>query len=107
MANLPVIFKQGNESTLNSKLSKTAGQLIVTSDGTYGKLWFDESSSKRINIVPHVVDCGEIDLEICCFVAGTQVTLADGTTAPIESLKKDIDVNSIDDKSVEFKNPFL
>ena len=103
MASLPVIFKQGNESTFNTtKLPISGGQLIVTSDGTLGKLWFDESNNKRINIVPDVVDCGIIDLEICCFIAGTQVTLADGTTAPIESLKKDMLVLSYDINSKDF-----
>ena len=88
---LPVIFKQGNESTLNNKLPIAAGQLIVTSDGTRGKLWFDESSTKRINIVPDVIDCGEVSVSAgCCFVAGTQVTLADSTTIPIEALTKDM-----------------
>lgn len=88
---LPVIFKQGNEGTLNN-LVKSPGQLIVTSDGTRGKLWFDESSTKRINIVPDVIDCGEVDIESedCCFVAGTQITLTDGTTMPIEALIKDM-----------------
>lgn len=91
---LPVIFKQGNESTMNN-LAKSAGQLIVTSDGTRGKLWFDESGTKRINIVPDVIDCGAASVSVpkmsgCCFVAGTQVTLADGTTIPIEALTKDM-----------------
>ena len=91
---LPVIFKQGNESTMNN-LKKSAGQLIVTSDGTYGKLWFDTSSTKRINIVPDDIDCGTISVSApnmsgCCFVAGTQVALADGTTIPIEALTKDM-----------------
>lgn len=91
---LPVIFKQGNESTMNN-LKKSAGQLIVTSDGTRGKLWFDESGTKRINIVPDVIDCGTISVSApnmsgCCFVAGTQVALADGTTIPIEALTKDM-----------------
>ena len=88
---LPVIFKQGNESTMNN-LKKSAGQLIVTSDGTRGKLWFDVSGTKRINIVPDVIDCGtvNIDSEDCCFIAGTQITLADSTTIPIEALTKDM-----------------
>lgn len=91
---LPVIFKQGNEGTLNN-LVKSPGQLIVTSDGTRGKLWFDESSTKRINIVPDVIDCGEVTVSVpkmsgCCFVAGTQITLADSTTVPIEALTKDM-----------------
>ena len=91
---LPVIFKQGNESTMNN-LKKSAGQLIVTSDGTRGKLWFDESGTKRINIVPDVIDCGAASVSVpkmfgCCFVAGTQVALADGTTIPIEALTKDM-----------------
>lgn len=88
---LPVIFKQGNESTMNN-LDKLAGQLIVTSDGTRGKLWFDVSGTKRINIVPDVIDCGEISINTtdCCFIAGTQITLADGTTMPIEALTKDM-----------------
>lgn len=88
---LPVIFKQGNESTMNN-LDKLAGQLIVTSDGTRGKLWFDVSGTKRINIVPDVIDCGEISITTtdCCFIAGTQITLADGTTMPIEALTKDM-----------------
>lgn len=100
---LPVIFKQGNESTMNN-LAKSAGQLIVTSDGTRGKLWFDESSTKRINIVPDVIDCGEIELYFadCCFIPGTEITLADGTTAPIESLAKDILVLSYDINSKNF-----
>lgn len=100
---LPVIFKQGNESTMNN-LAKSAGQLIVTSDGTYGKLWFDESSTKRINIVPDVIDCGEIELDFasCCFTPGTKITLADGTTAPIESLTKDMLVLSYDINSKNF-----
>lgn len=90
---LPVIFKQGNESTINN-LAKSAGQLIVTSDGARGKLWFDVSGTKRINIVPDVVDCGVWNdiywEEDCCFIAGTQVSLADGTTVPIEALTKDM-----------------
>ena len=90
---LPVIFKQGNESTMNN-LAKSAGQLIVTSDGARGKLWFDVSGTKRINIVPDVVDCGVWNdtywEEDCCFIAGTQITLADGTTVPIEALTKDM-----------------
>lgn len=99
---LPVIFKQGNESTINN-LAKSAGQLIVTSDGTRGKLWFDESSTKRINIVPNIVDCGVVDIyEDCCFVAGTQVSLADGTTTPIELLTKDMLVLSYDIDSKNF-----
>lgn len=99
---LPVIFKQGNESTMNN-LDKLAGQLIVTSDGARGKLWFDVSSNNRINIVPDVIDCGEIvTFEDCCFVAGTQITLADGTTAPIESLTKDMLVLSYDINSNNF-----
>lgn len=99
---LPVIFKQGNESTMNN-LKKSAGQLIVTSDGTRGKLWFDESSTKRINIVPNIVDCGVVDIyEDCCFVAGTQVSLADGTTTPIELLTKDMLVLSYDIDSKNF-----
>lgn len=104
MADLPVIFKQGSESTLNTtKLPISAGQLIVTSDGTYGKLWFDASSTKRINIVPNVVDCGTVSItEYCCFVAGTQITLADGTTAPIESLTKDMLVLSYNIDSKNF-----
>ena len=99
---LPVIFKQGNESTINN-LDKSAGQLIVTSDGTRGKLWFDESSTKRINIVPNVVDCGTVYIyEDCCFVAGTQVTLADRTTMPIESLEKDMLILSYNIDSKQF-----
>ena len=91
---LPIIFKQGNESTMNN-LAKSAGQLIVTSDGTRGKLWFDVSNAKRINIVPDVIDCGAASVYVpqmsgCCFVAGTQVTLFDGTTIPIEALTKDM-----------------
>lgn len=58
---LPVIFKQGNESTMDN-LAKSAGQLIVTSDGTNGKLWFDESDTNRINIVPNIIDCGLLDI---------------------------------------------
>lgn len=87
-----------------NNLAKSAGQLIVTSDGTYGKLWFDESSTKRINIVPNVIDCGEIELHFadCCFVSGTKVTLADGTAAPIESLTKDMLVLSYDINSKNF-----
>ena len=78
-----------------NNLVKSPGQLIVTSDGTRGKLWFDESSTKRINIVPDVIDCGTISVSApnmsgCCFVAGTQVALADGTTIPIEALTKDM-----------------
>lgn len=100
---LPVIFKQGNESTMNN-LAKSAGQLIVTSDGARGKLWFDESSSKRINIVPDVVDCGEwgAHWEDCCFIAGTQVSLADGSTTSIESLEKDTLILSYDIDSKNF-----
>lgn len=75
-----------------NNLDKLAGQLIVTSDGTRGKLWFDVSGTKRINIVPDVIDCGEISINTtdCCFIAGTQITLADGTTMPIEALTKDM-----------------
>ena len=99
---LPVIFKQGSEYTINN-LAKSAGQLIVTSDGARGKLWFDVSSNNRINIVPDVIDCGEIvTFELCCFVAGTQITLADGTTTPIESLTKDMLVLSYDINSKNF-----
>lgn len=100
---LPVIFKQGNESTMNS-LAGLAGQLIVTSDGTIGKLWFDVSNYKRINIVPDIIDCGTANIlsEDCCFVAGTQITLADGTTTPIESLAKDMLVLSYDINSKNF-----
>lgn len=99
---LPVIFKQGNESTINN-LKKSAGQLIVTSDGTRGKLWFDESGTKRINIVPDVIDCGVVYIyEDCCFIAGTQISLADGTTMPIELLTKDMLVLSYDIDSKNF-----
>ena len=43
-------------------LAKSEGQLIVTSDGTNGKLWFDESDTNRINIVPNIIDCGLLDI---------------------------------------------
>ena len=90
-----------------NNLVKSPGQLIVTSDGTRGKLWFDESSTKRINIVPDVIDCGIVNMSVpsvsgCCFIAGTQVTLENGTTAPIESLTKDMLVLSYNINSKNF-----
>lgn len=108
MGNLPVIFKQGKEETINN-LPKSPGQLIVTYESATqanGKLWFDTSNSKRINIVPDIVDCGgwygTYWEEDCCFIAGTQVSLADGSTASIESLEKDMLILSYDIDSKNF-----
>lgn len=87
-------LKTGNESSIPSK--KVEGTVYFTVDSTnkIGKIFFDNSSSSRVNIVPDIVDCGEwsvIDLGYkdpnCCFVAGSLV-LCDvlGATKPIEQV---------------------
>ena len=88
MAN-QIIFRTGSEYSMPS--GKNAGTLYLSTDGTRGKLWFDESATKRINIVPDLVDSGEWSYSRydsgCCFLGGTRVIMNKaGGFKPIENI---------------------
>lgn len=89
MAN-QIIFRTGSEQSMPS--GKKAGTLYLSTDGTRGKLWFDESATKRINIVPDLVDAGEWNYSQhnggCCFVGGTRVIMNEaGGFKSIENIR--------------------
>lgn len=96
-----IIFRTGSESALPS--TKTKGTIYLSTDGTRGKMWYDESSTKRINIVPDLVDCGTWYPDYydsgCCFVAGTPVIVDyEEGFKPIENIKMGDKVLSYDVK---------
>lgn len=88
-------FKKGSEYRLPSAISMSEGDVYFTSDGTYGKIWFADSNGHRVNIVPDIIDGGDLAWgmnEVCCFMPGTKILMdMNGNTKNIEEIQsKDI-----------------
>lgn len=50
-------FTRGLESASANKALQP-GEIRFTTNGSYGKIWYYDSEGKTVNIIPHLVDCG-------------------------------------------------
>lgn len=50
-------FTRGLESASANKILQP-GEIRFTTNGSYGKIWYYDSEGNSVNIIPHLVDCG-------------------------------------------------
>lgn len=51
-------FTRGLESASAGKVLQP-GEIRFTTNGNYGKIWYYDSQGNTVNIIPHLVDCGD------------------------------------------------
>jgi hypothetical protein len=73
-------LQTGREGSIPTAKKEGTVYFAVDTVNNIGKIFYDHTASRRVNIVPDLVDCGSwnvIDLGYkdpnCCFVAGTQI----------------------------------
>lgn len=71
-------LQTGREGSIPTTKKEGTVYFAVDTVNNIGKIFYDHTASRRVNIVPDLVDCGSwdvIDLGFkdpnCCFVAGT------------------------------------
>ena len=87
-------LKTGQENNIPSTKKEGTVYFTVDTINNIGKIFFDHSSSTRVNIVPDRVDCGTWNVinlgynnSNCCFIAGTKILCDfEGTTKCIEDI---------------------